>query len=383
MKEKNKTKIQVLKRDSIGLNVLYVVISIVYVYRFVSFYNISYDSSTDMWGLIWKELGNSFTIASGLLVVLAYFFSRKNKHLNNGLRAYLACSIFILYCFGACASAIDLSVNVVLVIHFLFYVISVVVLICFNKEVHVVDKSAMRNALNTITNKKILSVQVFSVETIKEGEYVKYEFKSLESMSRDKCNVNGILSAQYRIKSSYVTGLELVQLLYERVVENGEPNEINQLLDEIEKNKHELLEELVKIVSPDHVTEEDCCIARLYVLYLTLENILKNSTCTGIRIYDGILGLSNLEIERRLFSLVRTGILGGILLESNKIYTFDYHRNGKKVGRKYASFVVGTLSKNKKLLCLTVIREDDKEFISGDALKAVYGVEKNILNALA
>lgn len=382
MKEKNKAKVLVFKKDGFSLNILYVAISIVYVYRFVSFYDISYNSSTDMWGVIWKELGNSFTIASGMLALLAYFIAKKNKHLNNKLRAYLAFSIFILYCFGACASAIDLSVNAVLVVQFLFYVISVVVFICFNKEVNVIDKSAMRNALNMITNKKILSVQLFSVEEMREGEYVKYEFKCLESMSRDKCNVNGILSAQYKIKATYVTGLELVQVLYERIVENGEPNEINQLLNQIEKNKRDLLEELIKIASPDHVTEEDCCIARLYVLYLTLENILKTSTCTGIKIYDGILGLSNLEIEKRLFSLVRTGILGGILLESNKIYTFDYHRNGKKVGRKYASFVVDNLSKNNKLLCLSVIREDDKEFISGDALKAVYGVEKKILNAL-
>ncbi len=62
-----------------------------------------------------------------------------------------------------------------------------------------------------------------------------------------------------------------------------------------------LLNELKKINAPEEVGKEECCIARLFIMYLTLENMLKETNATGIIAHSGVLELDNLEIENRLF----------------------------------------------------------------------------------
>ena len=111
--------------------------------------------------------------------------------------------------------------------------------------------------------------------------------------------------------------------------------------------------------------------ARLYLLYDTISQRISNPDKAGIKIGDGYLQLENLEIEKRLFTLVRTGILGAILVGDMDYYAFDYVKDGSKAGRKYIAFRVAP--ENQNTICMIIIKEG-RNMISDDV--------RNTINAI-
>ena len=180
----------------------------------------------------------------------------------------------------------------------------------------------------------------------------------------------------YKIKNEYVSEMALVLLGYQKLIESGADEVKNTLLASIECNKEKLLNELKQIKNINDVAKEQCCIARMFILYLTIENMLQDANSAGIQLLDGVLGLDDIEIERRLFTYFRTGILGAMFLGQNDIYTFDYWKDGSKVGRKYCAFQIKSEEKN--LICMVVLKERKNNLLSKDIVEAIKKIEKKL-----
>ena len=114
----------------------------------------------------------------------------------------------------------------------------------------------------------------------------------------------------------------------------------------------------------------------MVILYLTLENMLQDANSAGIQALDGVLGLENIEIEKRLFTYFRTGILGAIFLGQNDIYTFDYWKDGSKIGRKYCAFKINR--EERMLICMVILKERKNNILSKDIVEAIKKIEKKL-----
>ena len=97
---------------------------------------------------------------------------------------------------------------------------------------------------------------------------------------------------------------------------------------------------------------------------------------------EGELGLDT-DVERRLFTLRRTGLLGAMLLGRNMRYLFDYHKDGYKTGRHYSASCLqdqeGLLS---NMLCSFIMSVTNVHILPFYACKAISDEEKRICDAL-
>ena len=369
---------------------VYLTLSVSYIICAIALYYMSknYPYSTnsnieakDILNIV-DELGNSLTVASGILCILLDILSQKEKKIHPWIKKIIAVSLFVMFNFLRCANSLKMEANQLIVITFVFYAISVVSILMLANSYNPKEKTddlKLKNILGKIKNQNIASVQLFEVEELKEGEYSKYKFKCIDALWQEESDVNSMLSVVYMIKSEYVSEMRLVLLAYQRWIESGNDIEKEIVASSIRRNKEKLLEELRKIKSIDEVNKEHCCIARMFILYLTIENMLENANCVGIQAIDGILHLSDVEIEKRLFTYFRTGIWGAIFLGRNDIYTFEYWKDGSKTGRRYCAFQVE--NEERTLICMVVLKEgknNGKNGLSRDIKEAIKKLEKRL-----
>lgn len=340
------------------------------------------DGINSILDIIWDELGNSITVVSGLLCVLTDFISstkKTKKTINPWTKRIIAFSLFLLFNFYRCANALKLTANQFSFIIFIFYSINIfLIVISSNHSItnEQISNSELKKILGKIKNQNIISVQLFDVKETKEDDYCKYTFKYIDSLCQDENDINGMLSTTYKIKNEYVSEMALVLLGYQKLIELGSDEAKNTLLTSIERNKEKLLNELKQIKNSNDVTKEQCCIARMFILYLTLENMLQDANSAGIQLLDGVLGLDDIEIEKRLFTYFRTGILGTMFLGENDIYTFDYWKDGSKIGRKYCAFQIK--DEEKTLICMIILKERKNNLLSKDIVEAIKKIEKKL-----
>ena len=96
----------------------------------------------------------------------------------------------------------------------------------------------------------------------------------------------------------------------------------------------------------------------------------------------GELGIRT-DIEQRLFTLLRTGLLGAILLGPDLRYIFSYQKNGYKSGRQYSAICLsdfnGQSSSNR--VCLFTLNNKDKpvpQYITEALRKEEYRIVETI-----
>ena len=263
--------------------------------------------------------------------------------------------------------------------YFVIYLINIILIVILSNRSNVneqINNLKLKSILGKIRNQNIVSIQLFDVEEIKENEYCKYTFRYIDALCQDENDINGMLSTTYKIKNEYVSEMTLVLLAYQKLIESGDDEEKNILIASIGRNKEKLLNELKQLKNVDDVDKECCCVARMFILYLTLENMLQDANSAGIQMLDGVLGLDDVEIEKRLFTYFRTGILGAMFLGQNDIYTFDYWKDGSKVGRKYCAFQIR--SEEKTLVCMVVLKERKNNLLSKDIVEAIRKIEKKL-----
>ncbi len=337
------------------------------------------DNEKSVLDIIWDELGNSITFVSGILCVLVDFISQREKQIEPWIKRIIAISLFFLFNFCRCANALKLKANQFSLVVFIFYLVNILLIVALsnhNTTNENIGNLKLKSVLGRIKNQNIVSIQLFNVEETKEGDYCKYTFKYIDALCQDENDINGMLSTTYKIKSDYVAEMTLVLLGYQKLIESGSEAVKNALILSIKRNKEKLLCELKQIKDIDNIDKEQCCIARMFILYLTIEGMLQNANSIGIQLLDGVLGLDDIEIERRLFTYFRTGILGAMFLGQNDIYSFDYWKNGSKAGRKYCAFQIK--NEEKTLVCMVVLKERKNNILSKDILEAIKKIEKKL-----
>ena len=146
------------------------------------------------------------------------------------------------------------------------------------------------------------------------------------------------------------------------------------------------------------ITKEDCCIARVLILYLAIryslirnkdENVTYANYVGEISLRDGDLNLKE-ETEKKLFSLVRTGLLGAILVGEDLRHVFFYRKDGVKKGRKYcASTITCTNNEDKGEtvnqvlnVCLFTVEVPNTNAIPGYVFDSIQNREKLIKEVL-
>ncbi|SFQ35873.1 hypothetical protein SAMN02910358_01744 [Lachnospiraceae bacterium XBB1006] len=327
------------------------------------------------------ELCNLCTIVPVVMAVLLHVVpTKKITKLNKGVGSV---SVFIMFTLANAIATFKESAGIFAVVIFATYCISFVILIFASGKNISIQEQMERIRLNAIVgkyNKNILSVQLFEVEDSQVGEYEKYTFKYVDSTYRDDNDINAMLSVTYLIKHEYAEDMRFVLNAYQRLVDDGDDYSKELLINSIKNNKNKILEELKKIPSANQVTKEHCCMARLIIQYLTLENRLIDANSAGILTPNGVLELDS-EIEKKLFTYCRTGILGVMFVGEDDIYSFNYWKDGAKAGRKYSAFPLKL--ENKRMFVMIVLKESENKQCSKDIVDAVRKIEKKIKNSFS
>ena len=202
-----------------------------------------------------------------------------------------------------------------------------------------------RKALNTIqrllnrSHHSIECIQLYSFEHNADNEKHTYDINFLGGASKKGININALFSSAVKIPKEYVDRMMTILSSYSKLkndedgLDEAEQNTVALLMStEIEKLK----KTLNNIQSADDVTEKDCYIARILLLYISLyATIQEHDTYIGLG--RDSLGLNDPKIEAALFTFERTGILGALLFDSVP-YIFSYKRGGNKIGRFYYTF---------------------------------------------
>ena len=90
------------------------------------------DETNSVLDIIWDELGNSITVASGLLCLLMNFISQREKQIEPWIKRIIAISLFLLFNFCRCANALKLTANQFSLIVFVFYLVNIILIVALS-----------------------------------------------------------------------------------------------------------------------------------------------------------------------------------------------------------------------------------------------------------
>lgn len=345
----------------------------------------AYDPKTnegDLLNIIWDSLEGAIAWAATFGGVISFILLKKFRKMSWGESALISITGFATFCFYIVSVNYQFHAVIVALVGVVTFLISVAIALFSRKTVAARPQSIIRTGLgDRIKNERIAGLQVFDCTMTETDEKVCYKLRAVDHMSNDKDDVNGVLCTSYTLRKSDVQNIEFVTLVsYPNLVESD--NEITraQLISFIEEKRDEIRSRLQQISTPDKVSKEDCCLARIMVLYEAYLKMLKGETESLPDAYvgeygfgDGELGVP-LDVEKSLFTLVRTGLLGGILAGPKCIYNFRYRKNGYKNGRQYCAFHIegGQESdKNHIYLCMVVIKEGTMKALPPHIIQAV------------
>lgn len=305
--------------------------------------------------IILKSLSSVVTVGFGIAeAIVALILWRKKKDINIKEIAFFGISFFCLVFFNSFALSRPLSAAWIVLIDSLFYIVGTLVLLLnfLGKPVKKLVKKS--RILGKITNRRIIAEQVFSVTREVGFGNVAYTLTSIDHTSKSEYDINGILSVTYRISYLEDTTFQTILEGYLSLVNDGKEETGDRLKELLIKQKNRLTDELKQIPSPEAVTPADCCKARILMIYLAFLQILEPSPKSsdmewyGGEAYIGELNIGegkfgvDIEIEKRLFTLLRTGLFGAVLLGHRVRYLFSYRRSGYKTGRRYSAICLPT-----------------------------------------
>jgi len=246
-----------------------------------------------------------------------------------------------------------------------------------------VNPSTLKNIVGNLKNREVLSVQLFDLNAIENGEYTDFKLASIDHLVNSNNDVNCILSTILRLKTSDYEYFKLLLDTYEKVVETGQEEYKKTFLQSIDKTILELKRRLQDI-DPQNVTKDDCCLARLLICYLNLAKLIDNPGYAIVELDDGQLDI-DIELEKKLFTVFRSGLLGTILFGGKHIYAFRYRGDGYKTGRKYCTFSIDIKkadqrrTSQKEIVCLIALRENEKYDIPYSVMQYIADCENQII----
>jgi len=337
--------------------------------------------------LIWDSI---FSVVSGALAIIeiiaAMVLIKTRKDCSKTKIIVLSIITYVVAIFDNVAIKYPLPQSAIVLAHFLLLVVFVAYLLFKKPEVVIKQVSqikgeniALKRAISGTENKKIIAVQMYSIKTghhmVNGIEKTRFIVKSGESFVRDGHDVNSVSAITYELDRTVVDEFELILQSYRKFLKYGNDETKDKLIESL-SNKISELEKRLKSIEEQkrEVTKEDCCIARVLVLYLSFKHILlpnpdvaeTHANYIGeISLNDGDLNLEN-KTEEKLFTLIRTGLLGAALLGDRNRDVFHYRKDGIKQGRKYCASQVA---------CENVVQED--EIVSQNMDICLFTVEEN------
>lgn len=329
----------------------------------------------------------------GFLLVGAYMLFFK-KEIPKTISALTSCILLILIFFARICVYLpnpDISITLYVII---VYVVSVILLTHFSGKMDGLKQGqtstktgAEKRACNEINrivkngHSSIKCIQLYSVSEEKSGENTEYNINFLGGCARPKFKVNAMFATTLSIPSTYVDELKTIHSFYmTKVTPDGNLSNSEQTLIShlIEDNIAKLQKELNGISSVDMVTEKECYIARILLLYLSLYAAI-NEHDAYIGLGRNSLKLSNPNLEAQLFNYERTGILGAILFEKMS-YVFSYMKTNSKNGRFYYSFSFG--SKRKYVVVITLENKNHGAYINDSLSNTLNSIKDKLRNLL-
>lgn len=201
----------------------------------------------------------------------------------------------------------------------------------------------------------IESIQLYSyIETTAAGK-TEYRLEYIDGVQKRGVEINALLGLNLELDEETLNSVKAIIKLYNEYNEGKDIATLEtrreMLNSTITECSSQIKQKLTSIVQPELISTNDCCLARVLLVYCSILASLRKET-TFVGFGENSLGLSP-EIEKSLFTLKRTGTLGAILLQSCP-YGFYYNRSGNKTGRTYCSFVCKSNSTN--YLVLTAFR---------------------------
>ena len=347
------------------------------------------NSTENIWDVLHSELVNWATL---LPIAGPLFADRIIKKISpnypSWCRIVWASLLALLICFYRIAIDMEIHRVPIALCGMGHFVVTVILALVFDKS-HVHGFSQNSNLLaealgKQVKNNSILSVQLFEcVQRPTQSSRLRF---SLENkawvVNKQSEDVNSILALSLELPEEDFEQFEFSLAVFDKMVDEGADTEKKKSFCEAIKKKKEDLVKRLSRKQPDSITREDSCLARLLVCYNMLEQMVEKPSQAVLDFDDGVLGLDT-ELERRLFSTLRTGMLGAILFGVQRRYYFRYRREGIKAGRKYCAFIIDSNkdqenNSERKLICLVTIRESDTNEISADIIEWIMRTENKI-----
>lgn len=337
---------------------------------------------------LWDEIVNVATIAP----VVGVFISNRvlikiNSNISELIRISWNILGVVIILFYRIAIALEFHPVIIAcggVVHFILcFIIMCFQSACKEIEVRVVDEGCLGKCIKSISNKHILGIQILTLKLVEEREYIAFDLKSIDWLVNEKADVNCILSTKLRLLREDYNFFQFVYRLYKEIVRTGSDEDKKAFLDSIDKAIDGIKTRLSHI-DKENITRDDCCLARLLVCYMNLKKLVSNPSYAIIELNDGQLGI-DAELERRLFTLFRTGLLGAILFGENQRYIFRYRRDGHKAGRKYCAFPISEFTKENddvstsEIICTIALRESTSYDIPYSVMECIQDYEDRIL----
>ena len=401
---------------NIGTILIYITFCIV-LFVVIKDFSSPYSSDSENIGkLIWDSF---FSVVSGVIAVIdilaALFLKKFKKHASKIRIVTLSLLTYCIAIFNNIAIQYPLSVSITVLINFIALVVCIGFLICLdtpkkennNDVINANPKEVLNkqlfNALASTDNKKIIAIQMYEIialSTHNAGvENIEFYVKSGVEFIRDGNDINSISSVTYVLERGIVDQFQTIMHIYQEYINKGQEAKKKQLLELINPHIEELRNKLKDIdIQKRDVTKEDCCIARVLIIYLAIKRILNPDPKSQVShadyigevmLHDGDLDLSP-ETENKLFTLVRTGILGAVLLGENARHVFHYRKDGLKHGRKYCATCVGSFnnaeeetSVNQEMdVCLFTVEANENAAIPGYVIPSIAKRESLISSIL-
>lgn len=341
--------------------------------------------------IIWNEITNVSTVAPVVI------FSLVNvKFRNVGTKkekiVRLVESTFgtILFWFYRVAVTLELSSAFFAIVGFAQYIALLIIkIISYSGEQDYIvtnNGGIISRAIGTISNRNILSIQLFHVSHRSEDDMDKFIFRCIDHMENASrnvdCDVNCMMVTTLELPHEEYKAFLLAQTAYNMVMDSGLKKDEDDFLSTVDKEKTQLMKKL-KALSLQDIEKVNCCEARLILCYSNLERMVNSPTYSITELEDGKLGI-NEEIDKKLFTMARTGLLGAVLFGENLRYSFKYRKQGIKTGRQYSAAVLGVTGKeSSKLVCLATIAErNGKSSVSDSLFQYIKRCENKITNTI-
>lgn len=345
----------------------------------------SYVETTNFIKIVYSEITDMASVIPVALSLLVLLFNNLVMGIKNRNGIILASLISYEITRIAYITKIDsiylVSINIIMIIVYISLYIHGSRSVVSNDITG--DKGYIKKSISCISNENVLAIQLFRCTIFEDklnGNHL-FKLNYVDQLCRSDVDINCITSCTLVLPNKYYSSFNTAKEFYSRLSKVGADDIKEELLTIVEKNIEEIYQRLSNL-KEDEIDKVNCCLARLYMCFLQLKDLLNGAQYQIIELPEGKLNISS-SIEHELLTRLRTGLLGCILFQ-DKNYIFKYHKKGSKNNRQYlcSSLDVHGLDDELYICLATVANNDSLENIRGPEYEYITNAFKKIQNKL-